>query len=103
MTRNELKQLIRETVEETIVNEAPKAASGTTYTFNQLNALARKGVPIFVVYDYNGNFIQIEPTGFYNTENDDGEAAIGVDAEQHEFIYGEDFEEIYVGQKVNLK
>lgn len=104
MKKSELKALIRETIEG--VQVEAKAATGPTYTFNQLNKLLRADkIRVFVLLSYGNNFVQInEDDGFYMEKNDDGEQAVHVnDGVNTAYEFGVDFEEVYVAQKVNIK
>lgn len=104
MNKSELKALIKETIES--VQAEAKAATGPTYTFNQLNKLLKADkIRVFILLSYGSNFVQInEDDGFYMEENDDGEQTVHVnDGVNTAYEFGSDFEEVYVAQKVNIK
>ena len=105
MTRNELKQIIRETIEGVQTEAAKVAPSGTTYTFNQLNKLLRANkIVVFFKNDYDGAFVEIDgEQGFYMQKNNDGEKTVHASDGTYEYEYGVEFDEVYVAQRVNLK
>jgi len=103
MTRKELKQLIRETIEG-IQSEAAVPA-GTTYTFNQLNKLIDSGkATVLIKNTYDKKLIEI-PRGesFFMAENNDGEQTVHTTDGETTYEYGVEFVEVYVAQKVNVK
>lgn len=106
MTRDELKQIIRETIEGVQAEAAKKASpSGPTYTFDQLNNLikSKKAVVLFR-NEYDGEFITVsEDDGFFMEENDDGEQTVHTSDGVDLYEYGVEFNEVYVAQKVNIK
>jgi hypothetical protein len=105
MTRNELKQIIRETIEGVQAEAAKVSPSGTTYTFNQLNKLLRANkIIVFIKSTYDQGLIQIDnEDGFFMDEGDDGDQAVHAAGGGYKYEFGADFEEVYVAQKVNLK
>lgn len=105
MTRNELKQIIRETIEGVQAEAAKVAPSGTTYTFNQLNKLLRANkIVVFIKSTYDQELIQIDnEEGFFMDEGDDGDQAVHAAGAGYKYEFGADFEEVYVAQRVNIK
>lgn len=108
MKKSELKQLIKETINDVKLEaKAKTSTSGTTYTFNQLNKLMQADkIIVFIQSTYDNNeLIQIpNDAGFFMAENDDGENTVhteGFGNTQYEF--GTDFDEVYVAQKVKIK
>lgn len=104
MKKSELKALIKETIEDVKMEAKVKSAS-ETYTFNQLNKLLKSGkVVIFILDEDTHSYVAVsEDDGFYMDENFDGENTVhtsdGVDA----YEYGQNFVEVYVAKKVNIK
>lgn len=105
MTRDELKQIIRETIEGVQAEAAKASPSGPTYTFNQLNKLLRANkIVVFIKSTYDQELIQIDnEEGFFMDEGDDGDQAVHAAGAGYKYEFGADFEEVYVAQKVNLK
>jgi hypothetical protein len=107
MTKSQLKQLIRETIDGVKLEaKAKTSTSGTTYTFNQLNKLMQADkIIVFVQETYNKELIQIpNDVGFFMAENDDGEKTVHTgDLGDTQYEFGTDFDEVYVAQKVNIK
>ena len=103
MNKSELKALIKETIES--VQAEAKAATGPTYTFNQLNKLLKADkIVVFIQSEYDGRLIQIDnEEGFFMDEGDDGDQAVHAAGGGYKYEFGADFEEVYVAQKVNIK
>jgi hypothetical protein len=103
MNKSELRALIKETIES--VQAEAKAATGPTYTFNQLNKLLKADkIVVFIQSEYDGRLIQIDnEEGFFMDEGDDGDQAVHAAGGGYKYEFGADFEEVYVAQKVNIK
>lgn len=107
MNKSELKQLIKETINDVKLEaKAKTSTSGTTYTFNRLNKLMQADkIIVFIQLKRGGELVQI-PTdeGFFMAENDDGEETVHTgDFGNTQYEFGTDFDEVYVAQKVNIK
>jgi len=107
MTKTQLKQLIREAIDDVKLEaKAKTSTSGTTYTFNQLNKLMDADkIIVFIQLKRGGKLVQIpNDEGFFNAENDEGEETVHTgDFGNTMYEFGTDFDEIYVAQKVNIK
>ena len=107
MTKSELKQLIRESIDDVKLEaKAKTSTSGKTYTFDQLNKLMQADkIIVFVRETYNEKLIQIpNDIGFFMAENDDGEKTVHTgDFGFTQYEFGTDFDEVYVAQKVKIK
>ena len=107
MTKYQLKQLIKETINDVKLEaKAKTSTSGTTYTFNQLNKLLQADkIVVFIQSTDNKELIQIpNDEGFFMAENDDGENTVHTgDFGNTQYEFGTDFDEVYVAQKVNIK
>jgi hypothetical protein len=107
MKKSELKQLIRETIDDVKLEAKTKTStSGTAYTFNQLNRLMEVDkIIVFIKPTRGGKLVQIpNDEGFFDAENDDGEETVHTgDFGNTLYEFGYDFKEIYVAQKVNIK
>ena len=107
MTKSELKQLIRETIDDVKLKaKANTSTSGTTYTFNQLNRLMEADkIIVFIKPTRGGKLVQIpNDEGFFDAENDDGENTVHTgDFGNTMYEFGYDFKEVFVAQKVKIK
>ena len=107
MNKSELKQLIREAIDDVKLEaKAKTSTSGTTYTLNQLNKLMQADkIIVFIQLKRGGKLVQIpNDEGFFNAENDDGEETVHAgDFGNTQYEFGTDFDEVYVAQKVNIK
>jgi hypothetical protein len=99
MTRTELKQLIKEAIE-----DIQSEAAGPAYTFNQLNRLVKSGkTVVFIKTEYQAEMVAVSEDGFFMQENEDGEQTVHTSDGVNAYEYGVDFNEVYVAQKVNVK
>jgi len=104
MKKSELKQLLRETIEEVTMNEAP-VTGATPYTFEQLNALIKKGVMIFVdTQAVSGEYHPVSKRGFFKAESfETGKLAWACETpNEGEMTYPDVFRNIYVSEKVRV-
>ena len=105
MKRSELKQLIREAIEEVTMNEAPMAGA-KSYTFEQLNALIKKGVMVFVDSGaVDGEYHSVDKRGFFKAPGFYSEKPTWAceTPDAGELFYRVDFKKIYVSERVNVK
>lgn len=105
MKRSELKQLIREAIEEVTMNEAPMAGA-KSYTFEQLNALIKKGAMVFVDSGaVDGEYHSVSKPGFVKTTSPYSEKPTWAceTPAAGELFYRDDFTKIYVSERVNVK
>ena len=100
MTHTELKQLIKEAIE-----DIQSEAAGPAYTFNQLNRLVKSGkTVVFIKTEYQAQMVAVsEDDGFFMQENENGEETVHTSDGVNAYEYGVDFNEVYVAQKVNVK
>ena len=99
MTRKQLKQLIKEAIE-----DIQSEAAGPAYTFNQLNRLVKSGkTVVFIKTEYQAEMVAVSEDGFFTQENEDGEQTVHTSDGVNAYEYGVDFNEVYVAQKVNVK
>lgn len=106
MKRSELKEMVKEAIEDVRLEAKVKAApSGPTYTFNQLNKLIKGKKAVVLIRDnYYGEMVAVsEDDGFFMQENDDGEKTVHTTDGQTLYEYGAEFTEVYVAQQVNIK
>jgi hypothetical protein len=104
MKKSELKQLIRETIEEVTMNEAPMTGA-TPYTFEQLNALIKKGVMVFVdTVAVSGEYHPVSKRGFFKAESfETGKLAWACETpNEGEMTYPDSFKKIYVSEMVKI-
>jgi len=104
MKRSELKQLIRETIEEVTMNEAPMTGA-KPYTFEQLNELIRKGVMVFVASEaVSGEYHSVSKPGFVKSESPySGKPTWACETPAAgELFYRDGFTKIYVSEMVKI-
>lgn len=100
MKKSQLKQLIREVVEEVSKKKVPSK----TYTFGELNQLIRhEGITVFVLNDYDKHWMEIED--FAIDKDDDGEDVYvaRVEGGQHTLEYGSDFTKVSIIEEVRIR
>lgn len=107
MKKSELKQLIRETIDDVKLEaKAKTSTSGETYTFNQLNKLMNADkIIVFIQPTQGQKLIQIpNDVGFFMSENDYEKQTVHAgDFGNTKYEFDVDFEEVYVAKQVNIK